>query len=85
MHCVCFFVEQTLDVEALSVCCLPFFTLFPHIWNRVLNYYFLLLSNRGKNHLGETNPASFTCLQQITHDLFLRETCGVGFLLVYLS
>lgn len=83
--CVFLCRADTLYVEALSVCSLPFFTLFPHVWNQVLNYYFLLPINRGKNHLVETNPASFTCLQPITHDLFLPETYGVGFLLVYLS
>lgn len=58
-----------------SVCSLPFFTLFfPQTWNQELNFYFLLLSHRGRNHLEKTNSASFTCLQL---KLSLPETCGV--------
>lgn len=78
MHCLCFFVEQTLNMEVLSVCSLPSSILFSHIWNQVLNFYFFSLSNRSKKSSRRTNSASFTCWQWITHLLFLPEIYGVG-------
>lgn len=56
---VCICVEPTSDVGVDSVSLSP---LFLQTWNRVLKFYFFLLSHRGRNPLEETQ-----CLSPFYH------------------